>query len=114
MTPFSGHPSRFEQRLDSLQVLLQARAALVVRFAQSDVDAVQQVLQGGVVEQGFDVRALVVPGSNCIAMFIGAAIAEIFRRRQQEGLVVPVASGLIAGESLMGVVVALMVAGGAL
>ncbi len=58
--------------------------------------------------------ALVVPGSNCIAMFIGAAIAEIFRRRQQEGLVVPVASGLIAGESLMGVVVALMVAGGAL
>lgn len=58
--------------------------------------------------------ALVVPGSNCIAMFIGAAIAELFRRRQQEGIIVPVASGLIAGESLMGVAVALMTAGGAL
>ena len=56
--------------------------------------------------------AMVVPGSNCIAMFIGASIAEIARRRQQEGLVVPIASGLIAGESLMGVVVALMIAGG--
>jgi uncharacterized oligopeptide transporter (OPT) family protein len=58
--------------------------------------------------------AMVVPGSNCIAMFIGASIAEIARRRQQEGLVVPIASGLIAGESLMGVVVALMIAGGVL
>jgi uncharacterized oligopeptide transporter (OPT) family protein len=58
--------------------------------------------------------AMVVPGSNCIAMFIGASIAEIARRRQREGLVVPIASGLIAGESLMGVVVALMIAGGAL
>jgi uncharacterized oligopeptide transporter (OPT) family protein len=58
--------------------------------------------------------AMVVPGSNSIAMFIGAALAEVFRRRQQEGIVVPIASGLIAGESLMGVAVALMVAGGVL
>jgi uncharacterized oligopeptide transporter (OPT) family protein len=54
--------------------------------------------------------AMVVPGSNCIAMFIGASLAEIARRRQQEGYVVPIASGLIAGESLMGVVIALLVA----
>lgn len=47
--------------------------------------------------------AMVIPGSNCIAMFIGSAVAEIMRRRQQEGMVVPVASGLIAGESLVGV-----------
>jgi uncharacterized oligopeptide transporter (OPT) family protein len=49
--------------------------------------------------------AMVIPGSNCIAMFAGAAIAELFRRRGQEGTVIPIASGLIAGESLMGVVI---------
>ncbi|MBA3501608.1 MAG: OPT/YSL family transporter, partial [Deltaproteobacteria bacterium] len=49
--------------------------------------------------------AMVIPGSNCIAMFVGSAIAEIMRRRQQENVVVPVASGLIAGESLMGVLI---------
>ena len=49
--------------------------------------------------------AMVIPGSNCIAMFLGSAIAELFRRRQQEGVVIPVASGLIAGESLMGVLI---------
>jgi uncharacterized oligopeptide transporter (OPT) family protein len=36
-------------------------------------------------------------------MFIGSAIAELFRKRQQGGLVVPIASGFIAGESLWGV-----------
>jgi len=56
--------------------------------------------------------AMVVPGSNCIAMFIGSAIAELFRRRQQEGMVVPVASGFIAGESLWGVAYAIMKAAG--
>lgn len=51
--------------------------------------------------------AMVIPGSNCIAMFIGAAIAEWMRRKRPdaaERLVVPVSSGLIAGESLMGIV----------
>jgi uncharacterized oligopeptide transporter (OPT) family protein len=56
--------------------------------------------------------AMVVPGSNCIAMFIGASIAELARRRQRESYVVPIASGLIAGESLMGVAIALGVAFG--
>jgi uncharacterized oligopeptide transporter (OPT) family protein len=54
--------------------------------------------------------AMVVPGSNCISMFLGALIAELFRRRKRESIIVPVASGLIAGESLMGVAIALMVA----
>ena len=52
--------------------------------------------------------AMVIPGSNTIAMFVGAAIGEIMRRRQQEGMVIPVASGLIAGESLMGVVIVVL------
>ena len=45
---------------------------------------------------------MVIPGSNCIAMFLGAAIAEIIRRKNREAadrFVVPVSSGLIAGET---------------
>ena len=47
-------------------------------------------------------------------MFLGGAAAELLRRkwRSLTGFVVPVASGLIAGESLMGVaVIALKVYG---
>jgi hypothetical protein len=54
---------------------------------------------------------------NSIAMFLGAAIAELIRRRfprASERFVVPVASGLIAGESLMGGVIALLVVAGVL
>jgi uncharacterized oligopeptide transporter (OPT) family protein len=61
--------------------------------------------------------AMVVPGSNAIAMFLGSAIAELMRRRRPEAaerLVVPVSSGLIAGESLMGIAIALLVVAGVL
>lgn len=57
--------------------------------------------------------AMVIPGSNCIAMFLGATIAAYLRRRSPafaEKTIVPIASGLIAGESLMGVLVALLIA----
>lgn len=59
--------------------------------------------------------AMVIPGSNCIAMFIGASIAEFIRRRNPalaEKTVVPVASGLIAGESLMGILIAVLIVTG--
>jgi uncharacterized oligopeptide transporter (OPT) family protein len=52
--------------------------------------------------------AMVVPGSNCLGMFLGAATAEYLRRRTPkfgETYTVPIASGFIAGESLMGVAV---------
>jgi uncharacterized oligopeptide transporter (OPT) family protein len=52
--------------------------------------------------------AMVIPGSNAIAMFTGGAIAELLRRKWRaiaDAFVVPVSSGLIAGESLMGVAV---------
>ena len=52
--------------------------------------------------------AMVIPGSNCIAMFIGSAIGEVMRRRQHEGVAIPIASGLIAGESLMGVAIVVL------
>lgn len=52
--------------------------------------------------------ALVIPASNCIAMFLGAAAAEWLRRKHPkvaEAYTVPVGSGFIAGESLMGVLI---------
>ncbi|HYP16631.1 MAG TPA: OPT family oligopeptide transporter [Opitutus sp.] len=61
--------------------------------------------------------AMVIPGSNAIAMFLGAAVAEFIRRRSPalaEKTVVPIASGLIAGESLMGILIALLIVGGVL
>ena len=61
--------------------------------------------------------AMVIPGSNAVAMFLGAAMAELMRRKRPEAaerLVVPVSSGLIAGESLMGIVIALLVVAGVL
>jgi OPT family oligopeptide transporter len=61
--------------------------------------------------------AMVVPGSNSIAMFFGAAVAEGIRRYRPvlaEKTVVPIASGLIAGESLMGIVIALLIVTGVL
>jgi OPT family oligopeptide transporter len=51
--------------------------------------------------------AMVVPWSNSMAFFLGAAIAEIVRRRYRryESYTVPVASGLIAGESLVAIAI---------
>ncbi len=57
--------------------------------------------------------AMVIPGSNAVAMFLGALGAWVWRkwkRASADRYVTPIASGLIAGESLMGVVVALLVA----
>jgi uncharacterized oligopeptide transporter (OPT) family protein len=58
---------------------------------------------------------MVIPGSNSIAMFTGAAIAEVMRRKWPvlaDKTVVPVSSGLIAGESLMGVLIAILIVSG--
>lgn len=61
--------------------------------------------------------AMVVPGSNAIAMFLGA-FGALLVGRFNPGLarkyVVPVSSGLIAGESLMGVAIAMLLVSGAL
>ena len=59
--------------------------------------------------------AMVIPASNSISMFLGAGIAEWLRRRwgrKGEEFNPPASSGLIAGESLMGILIkALVVAG---
>jgi uncharacterized oligopeptide transporter (OPT) family protein len=60
--------------------------------------------------------AMVIPGTSSIAIFAGASLAEAVRRARPalaERTVLPVASGLIAGESLMGIVVAIVLALGA-
>ena len=55
--------------------------------------------------------AFTLPASNCISMFAGALIVlvlEMTKPRAAEDYVVPVASGVLAGESLMGVIIALL------
>jgi uncharacterized oligopeptide transporter (OPT) family protein len=59
--------------------------------------------------------ALVIPASNAIAMFIGSAIAALLRKYRPalgERMTIPVSSGFIAGESLMGILIALLVVAG--
>jgi OPT family oligopeptide transporter len=60
--------------------------------------------------------AMVIPAYNSIMMFVGAALAEWYRRKKGDqtsaAVVVPVASGFIAGESLMGILVKMLVAFG--
>jgi uncharacterized oligopeptide transporter (OPT) family protein len=61
--------------------------------------------------------AMVIPGSNSISMFIGAAAAEFLSKRKPalgDLTIFPIASGLIAGESLMGIVIALLIVAGVL
>jgi len=56
---------------------------------------------------------MVIPGPSSVAICAGAALAALLRRVRPaaaERLVVPAASGLIAGESLMGIAIALAVA----
>lgn len=55
--------------------------------------------------------ALVIPCWNAISMFLGALAAYVYERINKESAevyTIPVASGLIAGESLLGVIVALL------
>jgi len=55
--------------------------------------------------------ALVIPAFNSVSMFLGALAAWIVEKRREawnEAYTVPIASGLIAGESLMGITVALL------
>ncbi len=61
--------------------------------------------------------AMVIPGSNTIAMFTGGFVAWLLGRYKPafaRRFVVPVSSGLIAGESLMGVAIALLIVAGVL
>ena len=59
----------------------------------------------------------VMPFQNALAFFIGAVIAEVwtrFSKRSAELYVVPVASGAVAGESLMCAMIAIVMAAQAL
>jgi uncharacterized oligopeptide transporter (OPT) family protein len=57
--------------------------------------------------------AAVIPGPSSVAMFVGAGLAEVLRRWRPalaDRTVLPVASGLIAGESLLGILLGIAVA----
>lgn len=59
--------------------------------------------------------AMVIPFFNSLSMFIGAVIALVLEKKKPkvaETYIVPVSSGLIAGESLFGIIVALLTASG--
>ncbi len=59
--------------------------------------------------------ALVIPCWNSVSMFLGALLAYVwtkYKSEHGERYITSVASGIIAGESLLGVVVALLSAGG--
>ena len=61
--------------------------------------------------------AMVIPGSNAIAMFVGSVVADQLKRRFpviHERYTVSVSSGLIAGESLVGIGVAILIVMGVL
>jgi OPT family oligopeptide transporter len=61
--------------------------------------------------------AFMVPAYNVISFFLGAVVSEVMRRKRPkdaEGWVLPVSSGFIAGESVMGIAIAILVAVGVL
>lgn len=61
--------------------------------------------------------SMVIPFFNSLSMFIGALIALVLEKKRPElaeTYVIPVSSGIIAGESLVGVAVALLSASGLL
>lgn len=102
------HPSA--QAAVAIGALLGVLLTLVERFAPKRVQPFVPSASGVGV-------AMVVPGFNAVSFFLGALIAEVLRRRKPElaeRAVVPVASGFIAGESLMGILVAMLVAFGVL
>ena len=56
---------------------------------------------------------ILVPGSAVIAMFAGAVIGEIWKKIERKGYearMVPIASGFIAGEAIIAVLIPIMVA----
>lgn len=77
--------------------------ALLARFASARVRAVLPSAMGlGI--------AFVIPFYNTLSIFIGATVAFFLRKGAAAEYTVPVASGIIAGESLIGVLVALLAA----
>lgn len=55
--------------------------------------------------------SMVIPATNAISMFVGALLALIWEKwnaKQSEAYLIPIASGLIAGESLLGVAIVLL------
>ncbi len=57
--------------------------------------------------------AFVIPFWNTLSIFLGALIASLVRKTRAGSYTIPVASGMIAGESLIGVLIALFSAVGA-
>lgn len=107
-TVWAGVSRTFVDGLDALPDAV--RIAVVIGFAIGVVLAVVEKYASdrvvAFVPSAFGLGlAMVVPASSSFMMFGGAALGELVRRRrpQQSSAIIPIASGLIAGESLMGI-----------
>ena len=61
--------------------------------------------------------AMLVPGATIVTMFLGGIVETVWRRgnpKSGETYVIPLASGLIAGEAILAVIIPLLIAGGLL
>lgn len=61
--------------------------------------------------------AMVIPAGSAFAMFVGAGVAELVRRRRPaavDRVIVPLSSGVIAGESIVGIAIAMLIVAGVL
>jgi uncharacterized oligopeptide transporter (OPT) family protein len=59
--------------------------------------------------------AIVIPGSSSISFFVGSSVAAVLRRvkpKLAEAALLPTSSGFIAGESLLGIAIAMVKAFG--
>ncbi len=117
---WAGVSNAFANGLDALDPLarkgIAIGAALGIALALLEKFAPKKVKPFVPSPSGLGI-AMVVPGSNGLAMFAGGAAAEFVRRNWRkiaDAFVTPVASGFIAGESLMGVAVAMLKATGTL
>jgi OPT family oligopeptide transporter len=97
---------------DSARIALAVGACAGVFLSVLDRTAPRRILPFLPSAMGFGL-AFVIPFWNTFSIFLGALIAMIVRRTRMREHIIPAASGLIAGESLAGVLIALFSAAGA-
>ncbi len=106
----SASLSAAQQQASAIAALLGVALALLERLAPASV---RRVLPS---PAGLGI-AMVIPAGSAFAMFVGASVAEIVRRRRPaavDSVVVPLSSGVIAGESIVGIGIAMLIVAGVL
>ena len=106
----SASLSAAQQQASAIAALLGVALALLERLAPAKLRAWLPSPAGlGI--------AMVIPAGSAFAMFVGASVAEIVRRRRPaavDRVIVPLSSGVIAGESIVGIGIAMLIVAGVL